>query len=71
MGFGFETLQDFADKVYNEDGVMGAIEYGLSEDDIPDDGSDDSKELYLLWAEARTYLPLLIRIDKILDKYVE
>jgi hypothetical protein len=67
----YDSWEDFVDKVDNEGGVMGAIEYGIIEEDIPDDGSEDSEKLYELWAHARTFMSTINQIDKILNKYTE
>ena len=65
----FETMEDFVAKVDWEGGVFSAMVYGLYAEDIPDDGSEESQELYDLWSEAQTAVKLVEQIERILSKY--
>lgn len=65
----FETMEDFVAKVDWEGGVIAAMQYGLFAHDIPDDGSEESVELYRAWEELQATLHLADKIDNILDEY--
>jgi hypothetical protein len=66
----YESLAALRGKIEWEDGILGAIDYGITEHDMPcvdeDNPTEDEQRLYDLWAEARTLMPIIEEIDELI-----
>ena len=65
------SAKDFANKITWEDGVVGALDYGLRHTDLdPDD--EESASLREAWAKAevvwKSLSPIIGEIDSIVDR---
>lgn len=67
----YMSPRDFANKITWEDGVIGAIDYGLRHTDL-DPNDEESAQLREAWAKAeviwKSLSPIIDEIDDIVDR---
>lgn len=70
----YMSAKDFANKITWEDGVTGALEYGLRHTDL-DPNDEESAPLRKTWAKAEevwtSMSPIVNEIDSIVDSLIE